>query len=143
MCREVSTIQSKKKICRQKEKNNVVPLPKDKMLFNSKCKHRKTKNSFKKNPTLSIQLASQLSENLGKNTDNQKRLLLPVHPGHKTFFALQIITSEAIWQFFAPAPPFLITNALLVLPIGYTPHLVCDHQLLNVSEELYSTDLCQ
>lgn len=46
-------------------------------------------------------------------------------------------------RFFPPAPPFLITNALLVLPVGYTPHLVCDHQLLNVSEELYSTDLCQ
>jgi len=74
---------------------------------------------------------------------HSERLCLSVLPYHKTDFPFKNITSEAVLLFLTSAPPFLITDTLLVHPVGQTPHLVCNHQLSKVSEELYSTDLCQ
>lgn len=135
------------KVCRWKEKS-VLFLPKDKLFFNSKCKHHKTKIPFKKIVYLYIYLSMQQKFWEKKIYRYSERLLLSVHPQDKTDFLLQIITSEAVCLFiclsvFPSALLVLITNALLVIPVGQTPHLVCDHQLFNVSEELFSTDLCQ
>lgn len=46
--REANAFSQKEKIQREKEKNNVIPLLKDKMLFNSKYQHEKTKKLIKK-----------------------------------------------------------------------------------------------
>lgn len=87
----------KENIWREKGKNNVVPLLKDKMLFNSKCQHQKTKKLIKKKkPTLSIYLSSYLPENLEK-MQTIKNITFISAPTPQNFFALQIITSEAVW----------------------------------------------
>lgn len=120
-------------------KNSVLFLPKNKVGFNSKGKHHKKKIPLKKPKTyhLCICLSTYLPIYAPESSGKTKH--------HKTDFPLQIITSEAVWLVFPSVPPVRITSALLVLPwlVGQTPHLVCHHQLLNIREELYSTDLCQ
>lgn len=117
------------------------------MVFNSKCKHHKTKIPLKKSIYTSIYLSTYLSinapESLEKNIDIQKEGFYQYTHTMKLIFPSKLLLEKLFCCFFPSAPPVLITNALLVLPVGQTPHLVCDHQLLNVSEELYSTDLCQ
>lgn len=133
----------KEKICRQKEKTMHFPCQRTRCFLIPNASIIRQKSHLKKKNLFIYLPIYQCARKLEKKYRHSEKLLLLVHPHHRTDFPLQIITSEAVWLFFPSAPPVLITNALLVLPVGQTPHLVRDHQLLNVSEEIYSTDLCQ
>lgn len=142
----------KEKICRQREKMIYFSCQRTRC-FSSKCKHCKKKkdpNFLKSNLSvhlffclLFICLSINAPESLGKITDIQKDCFYQYIHSTRLFFLYKLLLVELFDCFFLPAPPVLITNALFVLPVGQIPHLVCDHQLLNVSKELYSTDLCQ
>lgn len=90
----------KENIWREKGKNNVVPLLKDKMLFNSKCQHQKTKKLIKKKSLLFLFIYLAIYQKTWKKCKQSKTLLLSVHPHHKTFLPSKLLLVKLFGSFF-------------------------------------------